>query len=326
MIANVSGSTFAPGPLSRRERWLLAALFAASLILIVAQSYLTPLRWGPDEPGHFIYIQSLAHDVSIPHMPPRMPYRAFYQPGGGSVTHEGQQPPLYYALAGVVYRAVAGLSEDAQYRALRFLSVLLGLLTLLVAWRVFRLVFPWRTDLRLGAFALAALTPMLIYLNGVVNNDALLILLFTASLYQMLRVIAGRNGLRDYALLGIAVGLAMLAKATAVGLLPLVLLTGWRARGSQRLAGTALAILVALVLVSPWLAYNLVVRGRLFVYAPGEPLVQSFSEAVRYWPVVVVQCLQTVADTSLFMWLPKWLLKIGPPHPALFAPVPVFTA
>ena len=74
----------------------LIAILAAFTALAVSYSLVTRLRWGPDEPAHFIYIRSIATRFELP----PISHKAIGTENSVA-THDGHQPPLYYALMAI---------------------------------------------------------------------------------------------------------------------------------------------------------------------------------------------------------------------------------
>ena len=269
----------------------LIAILVVYCALATLQSFATRLQWGPDEPGHIIYVQSLALDHRFPTLTHGEEENA-YVPGSAR-THESHQPPLYYAFAAIVWRAFSRLpdqtvvftdSTGAQQRfrvpgpvrPVRLLSVALGAIALLFTWATARAAFPSRPALWLSGTALTAFTPMFTYINGVINNDALLTVAFTAAAWQWARMtrfgLTGRNAI----VLGALLGLAMNVKETAVALVPLALLVLGLAptdRPWPRRPGSMVVVLgITLALAAWWSIRKWVLYGSPLVYPYIYPL------------------------------------------------------
>lgn len=171
---------------------------------------------------------------------------------------QAQHPPLYYALLAPAYLASKSWSLGAQLFLLRALSYLIawsGLcITVLAALRI----LSSRRAATLLALA-AALWP--VFLPGWLpemarlGNDSLIALL-AAFILILLRRVTITGALRDAALLGSALALALLTKATALPVVAasFMVLAGlaiWRGRtpeaGSRvRAAGVAAALTLAI--------------------------------------------------------------------------------
>jgi hypothetical protein len=139
--------------------------------------------------------------------------------------YESHQPPLYYALAVPFFLAgrATGIPE-AEGQACRVLSVLLGLVGTWLVWLLAREIVPGRRWLQWAAAAFAALLPMRLAIMGSVSNDSLTEAVSSLALLLMVRAIRGPFGLREAALIGGAVSLALLSKQSSILLLPPTLL------------------------------------------------------------------------------------------------------
>ena len=278
----------------------LVLILVLYLALATLQSFATRLQWGPDEPAHIIYVRSLAIDGRLPALTHTEADDA-YVPGAAR-SHQAHHPPLYYALAAVVWRAFSWRADQTvtytdvttgephtfsvpgPVRPVRFFSVILGALTLLLAWATARTVFPDRPAVCLAGVALAAFTPMFTYLNGVIINDSLLIAFFSAAAWQWARILRFGARRRDILLLGLLLGVAINAKETALGLVPLsaVVLAlepgadSWR----RRLLNIAAIAGLAVALGGWWYARKWAIFGTPLVYAYFAPLL-DLPEAER---------------------------------------------
>jgi len=276
----------------------LAAILLVYCTLAVLQSYATRLQWGPDEPAHIIYVQSLAGDGRLPALARSTTDDAYIS--GAARTHQAQHPPLYYAAAAVLWRAFANRpDETVRYvdrtsgealtftvpgpvRPVRLFSVFLGALTLIFAWATARTVFPQAPAVCLAGTALAAFTPMFTYVNSVISNDALLGVAFAATAWQWARIMRFGSTPRDVLLLGLLLGLALNVKETA---LSLVLLSGvvlavepqggpWR----RRLARIGVVFALVAALGGWWFVRKHILYGSPFVYPFHAPLLELPAE------------------------------------------------
>jgi 4-amino-4-deoxy-L-arabinose transferase-like glycosyltransferase len=184
---------------------------------------------------------------------------------------EGGQPPLYYLIAAAVsfWIDTSDLSErlvrnphakigipmapdnknivthnpaggfsfqgtELAVRVIRLLSTLMGAGTVLLTFLIAREVLPGLEFMHLAAAAVTAFNPMFLFVSGSVNNDNLTVLLCSLALWQMVRLL--RIGATPWRVagVGVVVGLAILTKVSALGLVPLVALVitwdAWRRR------------------------------------------------------------------------------------------------
>lgn len=92
---------------------------------------------------------------------------------------------------------------------LRILSMLMGLGTVLLTWQLALLADRWAAFF---AGSWIAFNPMFLFIANSVNNDNLVVLLATLSLYTLSRWPESKPSLRWPAGLGLLAGLAVLAK------------------------------------------------------------------------------------------------------------------
>ncbi len=240
-----------------RQRALLALILGGYVLLAVAYSLVTPLFEASDELWHYPMVKYVAdHDFGLPVQDPANP---------GSWRQEGGQPPLYYYLGAVLTRWIDTTDMDAVRRInphadigvvvpdsnanmvvhdaereafpwrgtalamhlVRFLSVLMGLGTVLLAYLLGRELFPAIPALALAAAAFTAFNPMFLFISGVINNDNLSTLLASALLLGIVRLVRRWDSpppLRAYVCIGVLAGLGMLAKYQIGFMLPLIAL------------------------------------------------------------------------------------------------------
>jgi 4-amino-4-deoxy-L-arabinose transferase-like glycosyltransferase len=309
-------------PLSRRAKGALAAIVVAYVALAVLYSQVTRFRFGPDEPAHFAYVQSLALDFRLPAMPLHGEEEGYFR--GGAISHQRQQPPLYYAVAALVYRALGALPADSLWRALRLFSIALGIAVMALQWRLLRLVFPEDAAVCLAGLAVLALLPMFTYITAVVNNDPMAVLLFTAVIYQWCRMLARRPDLADVAAAGVLVGLAVLSKESALALAPGLLIVAATTGPAEsktalrRIGRAGLALAIAGAVCSGWFLDNLHAYGSPTVYFFNRPAFENLREALTHpWHLLAITGL-TAQRTVLFLWVPWWAVGGGrhiPPTP-----------
>jgi len=282
-------------------RVALAVILACYLVVGTLYAWETPKWQTPDEPAHFNYVQYVAEENRLPVLQAGdYPHEYLEQikaarfPQSMSIAplrYESHQPPLYYVLAAIVYRAAAGLSFDLRFLLLRLFSVLLGAATLWVLYQVVREglaagelpaagaqgrrnpAVASSELLALGATALAATVPMYVAMTAAINNDALAGLLLALLLWLALRVM--QRGLERGSALatGVLLGLVVLTKTTiylvagGVILLSVALSRpAWRAKVRY----LAVVLGVALLLALPFLARNAWLYGGLDVLGWGR--------------------------------------------------------
>ncbi len=255
-----------------RAAWtcgLVAALNAACWTLI------TPPFQVPDEPSHFAYVQYLAETGRLPDsnedtisVEEQVALKDLHQPqvtwhpevhtisslsqqrqlsrdltshlsrvGPGDAGVAASEPPGYYALLTVPYRLGSGGTLLDRLELMRLLSALMAALTAIFTFLFIRECLPgapWAWTV--GGLA-AALTPLLGFISGAVNPDAMLCAVAAAVFYCLAR--AFRRGLtRGGAIaLGALTAVGLLSKLNFIGLVPGLMLgivvLSWRTTSSQ---------------------------------------------------------------------------------------------
>ncbi|HYY35039.1 MAG TPA: glycosyltransferase family 39 protein [Candidatus Binatia bacterium] len=194
-------------------RWeiVLLLVFASLwLLLFWNNNRLLPFHRGFDSKEHLNYINYVQQHRALP-----LPTEGW----------EMYQPPLYYLIAAASLSA-CGQSVDnpTSISILRWLGAFFGIAQFVLVFLSLRLLFPVRTAF-IGLL-LAAFLPMHLYLAHYVTNEMLAAALATATLYFCLRLLKNDSPrTSQFAWLGLALGGAMLAKATGILLLPVVTAT-----------------------------------------------------------------------------------------------------
>jgi hypothetical protein len=107
----------------------------------------------------------------------------------------------------------------------RFLSILMGLGTVYITYRLGRVLFPQTPLIALAAAVFTAFNPMFLFVSAAINNDNLSTLLASLLLLMIVRLVQeARPARRFYVLLGLVAGTGMLAKFQIGFMLPLVAL------------------------------------------------------------------------------------------------------
>jgi hypothetical protein len=239
---DLSAASATRGGLTARPRRIFLAILLAYLLLAAGYSAAVPLGEAPDEADHYAYIAYLGVQRALPQ---------------GTEVTQSKHPPLYHAAAAVL-TAWTGLDftflrsnpdalplgpgkppnffvhttlESFPWRGgalamhlARLLSVALGAVTVWATWRLGAEIFPGRPAVGLIAAAFLAGLPGFLFISGSANNDnaagalgALALLLCAATLARGLRW-------QRTALLGLVLGLGLLAKVGTLALWPLAAL------------------------------------------------------------------------------------------------------
>lgn len=291
------------------------AVGALFFLLAFYYNVTVPLWEADSEWAHYQYARFIAlnrrlprvdDQVSLPAVADRC--AALTRPTAVEV-HQFRQPPLYYLLSAAVLLpldlsddlpvtdnphvftplnqggsnvAVHTAAEAFPYRGtalavhlVRLASAAMGLAGLMAAYLLGVWLFPQQRGLAAALMAFLALNPQYIFSSATVNNDILAGALGAWCLY-----LATQGALRGprpvaTALAGLAMALAVLAKYTAIALVPVVLVAlaanlvqAWRSDRSRfarrGLVGVGLLAVAALP-VAGWLLRNQRLYGELFI-------------------------------------------------------------
>jgi hypothetical protein len=263
------------------------------VLLSITYALATPPLEASDEYKHYPVVQYVQSQHKLPVLDPDDP---------GLWLQEGAQPPLYYIFMGAITSWIdtGDLDEIHQVNPhafvgdpnqlgnknliihqpenedfpwdgsvlavyiIRFVSIALGICTILVTARLGALLF--NPTVGIFAAALTAFNPMFIFVSASVNNDALAIFLGNLALYLLVliwrEVPDPRTRWGRYAVLGLVLGLGISTKLSLAGLL---LLTGlafawlsWRRREWRILLfGGSVVLLMVLLVTAPWLIRNI---------------------------------------------------------------------
>ncbi|MFQ6016496.1 MAG: DUF2142 domain-containing protein [Anaerolineae bacterium] len=267
---------------------LLALIIVTYLALGTLYALYTPKWQVPDEPAHYNYVKYLAETGTFPVLqmgdyphdyleelkskkfPDDMPI--------DPIRYESHQPPLYYLLTAAIYKATIFLPFDQQFLTLRLVSVAIGGTLLYITYGIAQEVFPADPLLPLATAAFVATVPMHVAMTAAINNDALAELMLSAVLLLLLKLLRSDFTPRQYAGLGLLIGLGLITKTTTYISIPLAILalvvhqvwlppTDREPRGGGRPSTSALArrlLLVfglALAIALPWFMRNSLTYG-----------------------------------------------------------------
>ncbi len=291
------------------SRWALAIIVAAYLIMGTVYSVVTPVFEAPDESLHFFVIKHIVDHGTLPVQ--RAEARDLW-------AQEGSQPPLYYLVGALVVSWIdLSDAEDLLWRnpqanigdptnagnknvyvhsleqdwpwhgsvlavhVLRFCSLAMGAVTVLLTWHIARLVHPRQTILPLAVAAVTASIPQFLFITSSVSNDNAMTLMGALVLYLLLRGLRSEHPERRegegvsaatqgqvwrWIGLGIALGLSLLAKLSALALLALtgvtIALVVWHRRSWRFFWRVGLAVgLPVLAIAGWWYVRNAVLYG-----------------------------------------------------------------
>jgi hypothetical protein len=273
--------------MTAKQRWLLLVpiMVLAMLHGGLYASFLPP--WGlVDEEQHFHYIQYLAEEGGIPVMgstmlSPEIIDSAFatkrwehflwatpksHDPlkmGLEGYSYEGYQPPLYYAIMAPLYRLLPG-PPLAKLFALRWASVALSLVTLLIVFQTGRMLAGDNSLLPYLACLMLAVIPERTAAIARVNNDVALEATAAALIWVCTAICLQGLTWRRSVLLGGLLGLTLLAKVSGALLVIPILAVFWIVRRSAHLLRHLLVVAgIAIAFVAPWTLRNLLLYGDL---------------------------------------------------------------
>jgi hypothetical protein len=270
----------------------LIILLAVYFCLATAYNLANPLFESPDERLHYEFIHYIQTHGQLPVVDLSAPGTEYHQPPAYYVvaavltyllpvdnleSHERINPFWGYDIQAVgrdnknqfLHGPAQEFPYDQTARAVhltRALSTLFGVGALLFTYRLSRLF--GSDDLALAATAVVAFTPNFLLTTSSVTNDAPLVFLSTWAGFIMTRLLS-RDEVptwRDWAGLGILLGLGMLTKLSAWPLLPVSALTvsilAIRHRSPHLFLVAGLTLLVGVGLIGGWwLVRNLQLYG-----------------------------------------------------------------
>lgn len=233
-----------PKPMSTLWRVVAACVLVAYVLAASWHASVTPvdvrgsLINAPDEPAHRGYVRILVEEHRLPTIADR------------NATYEWHQPPLYYTLA-------APFGESGA----RGVSILIGLLALVPILLTTRLIFPGDPALAVVALGFAALLPMHQAITGAVGNDGLIEAAFSWVLYLLIVTVRCGVTPKRSVLIGLALGAAILAKLTALLLIPVAVIAAVKAHrhgetSEEVMRGCAIAAAVVVLVCSWWFVRN----------------------------------------------------------------------
>jgi 4-amino-4-deoxy-L-arabinose transferase-like glycosyltransferase len=143
---------------------------------------------------------------------------------GRLLQYEAQHPPLYYLLLTIPYLAVSHLPVPAQALILRFASLLISAAGILLCFKLASQV-PACRRAAIPTLLLLASWPGLLVSMSRIANDGLALAIGSAVVLSLFRVVRRGSGMRDWLLVGAALGAGLLTKAYLLALLPVLPLT-----------------------------------------------------------------------------------------------------
>jgi hypothetical protein len=283
-----------------RSRWAKVALLLL-LVFTLTRSVLwasaQPGWLAPDEDYHYLYINYLVENHSIPSLKgpfASQEYTATVQlinQGAylaGPVTHYSGAPhavlgelgglsrrpvpppprpvlhaPLYYIGGAIVDKLFWGSVSITRLTLLRYYSAVLGMLTIFFAWLLASQILE-REWQQLAAAAVAALQTILAFSASIVGNDVGVAVTLTATLAWLAWMLRAPPRASQGIGLGILFAIALLTKTSQLALVlivPVALAAMWRVypEHKRELAGVLKwAVSIPLVCAGWWYVYLLI--------------------------------------------------------------------
>ena len=273
---------FNPARALSSTRWSDAAKARLVLLVALVQGLLYLVLVPPwqhyDEPTHFEYAALIAERLRLPapgdvsftlrrEIAASMLQLGFYRnlPPPNLLADDGEiwigiselgHPPLFYVLASLPLHLVRYLDITAQLYAARSVSLILFLLTVMIAAGLMRDLTPAGHSLRWAVPLALVLLPPFADVMTSVNNDVGVVLFMSCFLWAAVRIIRGGINFRRLLWLLMASAASILTKNTGsltLPLVPLVLIASiWITRPGLRRWIVAVST-VALVALPPLL-------------------------------------------------------------------------
>jgi tetratricopeptide (TPR) repeat protein len=237
----------------RALAWFGAVLLALGVAARLHNAWAAPVLAGYDAFAHFTYVWFVAETGRAP-----MPTH------GWSFFH----PPLYYASMAALWNALPDVDPATRLRLGKLAVSALGCIPAFVVWKLVGRRHPGRAGIRLLATGLVLLLPMQLYSAGFLGNESLHAVCGALSLAAVLWLLREPSPLRAV-VLGVCLGLAMLAKFSAIAVVAAcfaaVALSGLaHRRTGPALKTIALATVAMLAVCGWWYARNVSAYGTPF--------------------------------------------------------------
>ena len=289
------------------QRWGIAVILAAFIVLSFSYSVINPLYEATDELRHYRFVRTLATERRLPIQ------------GQETCRSQAHHPPLFYAFGAMAtfwiepdsdicdtpegnpfwaYRYwevgrdnknqyIHGLDEDFPWygdalaaHIVRAINVFIGAGAVFLTWLTGKKVWPNRQGLALGAAALIAFNPMFLYMAGAINNDIIAAMAGAAVTFACITLLLDPEGLhwKWGLILGAVFGLALLSKFNLIATIILVegaiCWVAWRKKQWREWLAVNLLLVIAAVLIAGWWF----VRNQVLY---GEPT--GFQQVTELW-------------------------------------------
>lgn len=208
---------------TKRYRQILYSLLLLSilirLVMVIANPMYPNKGYLPgynDEPLHLHYVKYVAENRTRPIFDRSLADM-------DTLTHQYIQSPLYYLLAAPVYQMGNTFSSNnGGMYSTRLLSVLFGVISIVLIFRLVNLLTGGEFKIAMGAAAAFCFAPNAVIFSSLVTNDALLILLSVVFIYFV--VLSSQNNASNFHifLASAFLAAAVWTKLSALSLFPLL--------------------------------------------------------------------------------------------------------
>lgn len=266
----------------RSQTFWFGVILILHLVLSGIYLFSIPMGEAYDEQGHYAYLRYLA---DYRRLPETTRAESLATP---EEDLQFSQPPLYYVLGALATSWIpadpelpleenphlfsAGLNRFVHPRGEtelfleewavivggRVVSVLLSIPAVAATYLIAKDMFPQRRGLSLVAMGITAFIPMFLFMGSIVNNDVAVVA-FSSLFFLFATRLAIGPTVRQAALMGASLGLALLSKYNALALMPVaglvalsVAARGVRSLGRRQLLYGLLAALGTASLAVIW--------------------------------------------------------------------------
>jgi hypothetical protein len=166
---------------------------------------------GFDAGAHFYYVQYILNHRSIPL---------------ANEDWETYQPPLFYLVSAMVMLlSRLFFAQSCALYSLKLIPFLCGIGQICLAYFASRIVFPDSKTKQTLSIAAAAMIPMNVYISSYFSNESLSALLIGLAIFVTIIILnSNHSSSKQYCILGLVIGLALLTKFTVLAVLPVIFL------------------------------------------------------------------------------------------------------
>ena len=176
----------------------------------IAIAYFTPYGRFPDELSHLQYVRYLNQYHELP----KLSYTSSEIPSSVAF-----HPPLYYFAAAILIQPLS--TPELHLLILRIFSVFQGLAAIFIVWKCANLVFPGNRAAVIITMAVVVFNAQFVFIHSGISNIPMTTLTCALVAWCLIDIMTRPiNLLRSSALLGVALGLALLSRTVTVYLVP----------------------------------------------------------------------------------------------------------